>query len=136
MSIPVVLDRRDREGHHLVQESLMPPNQKYLVFLRSVPGKEELPSPQQMQEMSAAFHAWKEKFKANIVDMGGRLKPSGKILTASGVTDGPFAEAKEVVGGFMVVAAESYDRALDVARECPGVVRPGASVEIREIASP
>jgi hypothetical protein len=88
-----------------------------------------------MQEMYAAFDTWKEKFKANIVDMGGKLRPGGKILTSSGVTDGPFAEAKEVVGGYMVVAAESYDRAVAVARECPGVVRPGSSVEIREIAS-
>jgi len=87
-----------------------------------------------MQEMYAAFSAWKEKFKANIVDMGGKLKSGGKIVTTSGVTDGPFAEAKEVIGGYMVVAAESYDRALEVARECPGVVRPGSSVEIREIA--
>jgi hypothetical protein len=114
----------------------VPPTQKYLVFLRSAPGKQEPPSPAQMQEMYAAFNAWKDKFKANIVDMGGRLKPGGKILTASGVTDGPFAEAKEVVGGYMVVAAEDYDRALDVARECPGVVRSGSSVEIREIATP
>jgi hypothetical protein len=86
--------------------------------------------------MYAAFGAWREKFNANIVDMGGKLKPGGKILSASGVTDGPFAEAKEIVGGYMVVAAENYDRALDVVRECPGVVRPGSSVEIREIASP
>jgi hypothetical protein len=70
------------------------------------------------------------------VDLGGQLRPGGKILTQSGVTDRPFAEAKEVVGGYMVVAAENYDRALEVARECPGVVRPGSSVEIREIASP
>ncbi len=111
------------------------PTQKYLVFLRSVPGKQEPPAPAQMQEMYAAFDTWKEKFKANIVDMGGKLRPGGKILTSSGVTDGPFAEAKEVVGGYMVVAAESYDRAVAVARECPGVVRPGSSVEIREIAS-
>ena len=41
-----------------------------------------------------------------------------------------------LVGGYMVVAAENHDRALEVARECPGVVRPGSSVEIREIASP
>jgi hypothetical protein len=108
--------------------------QKYLVFLRSIPGKQEQPSPAQMHEMHAAFNAWKEKFKENILDMGGRLKPGGKILTASGVTDGPFAEAKEVVGGYMVVAAENSDRAVEIARECPGVVRPGASVEIREIA--
>jgi hypothetical protein len=120
--------------HH--KETPVPPTQKYLVFLRSAPEKQEPPSPAQMQELYAAFNAWKEKFKTNIVDMGGKLKPGGKILTASGVTDGPFAEAKEVVGGYMVVAAENYNGALDVARECPGVVRPGASVEIREIANP
>ena len=67
--------------------------------------------------------------------MGGKLKPGGKILTASGVTDGPFIEAKEIVGGFMVVAAESYDCALDVAKECAGLVRAGSSVEIREMVS-
>jgi hypothetical protein len=109
--------------------------QKYLIFLRSVPGKQEPPSPAQMQEMYAAFNAWKDKFKASIVDMGGKLKPGGRVLTASGITDGPFAEAKEVVGGYMVVTAENYDGAIKVARECPGVVRPGSSVEIREIAS-
>ena len=111
-------------------------SQKYLVFLRSVPGEQHQPLPTQMQQMQTTFNAWKEKYSANIVDMGGRLKPSGKVLTTSGVTDGPFAEAKEVVGGFMVITAENYDGALQVARECPGVVRPGASVEIREIASP
>ena len=112
------------------------PMQKYLVFLRSIPGKQERPSPAQMQQMYAAFDAWTAKFKANIVDLGGQLKPGGKILTASGLSDGPFAEAKEVVGGFMVIAAESYEQAAQVARECPGVVRPGASVEIREIVAP
>ena len=115
------------------------PMQKYLVFLRRTPGKQQgeggRPSPAQMQEMYAAFNAWQERYKANIVDMGGQLKPGGKILTDSGVKDGPYAESKELVGGFMVIAAESYDRAIEVARACPGVVRPGASVEIREIAS-
>jgi hypothetical protein len=140
----VVLDRRKDEGHEPSLdparndiEELPMPTRKYLVFLRSVPGKQEpAPSPAQMQEMYAAFGVWKEKFKANIVDMGGKLRPEGRVLTAAGVTDGPFAEAKEVVGGFMVVAAENYDGAIEVARECPGVVRSGSSVEIREIASP
>jgi hypothetical protein len=63
------------------------------------------------------------------------LKPGGRILTASGVTDGPFAEAKETIGGFMVVAAENYERAVEVVRECPALVWPGSTVEIREIAS-
>jgi hypothetical protein len=89
-----------------------------------------------MQEMFAVFNAWKEKFKANILDMGGKLTPGGKILTGSGVTDGPFVEAKEVVGGFMIVSAESYERALEVARESPGLMSPGSSIEIREMAGP
>jgi len=112
------------------------PTQKYLFIQRSVPAKREPPSPAQLQEMYATFNAWKEKFKDNIVDMGGQLKPGGKIVTASGVTDGPFIEVKEIVGGFMIVAAESYERALEVAREGPGVMMPGSSVEVREIASP
>lgn len=112
------------------------PTQKYLVMLRSSPVKQEPPSPAQLQDMYAAFHTWKEKFKTNIVDMGAKLKPGGKIVTASGVTDGPFVEAKEIVGGFMIVAAENYDQAVEIASECPGVVRPGSSLEIREMAGP
>ena len=109
-------------------------SRKYLIFMRSTPGKQESPSATQMQEMYAAFHAWKEKFKENIVDMGGKLKPGGKILNASGVTDGPLIETKEIVGGFMVVSAESYDEAIEIAIGCPGLVGPGNSVEIREMA--
>jgi hypothetical protein len=110
------------------------PNRKYLCLHRRVPGERQQPSPAQMQEMQTTFNAWKEKYKANILDMGGGLKPGGKVLTASGVTDGPFAEAKEIVGGYMLVAAESFDRALEVARESPGLMMPGSSIEIREVA--
>jgi hypothetical protein len=109
---------------------------KYMCIQRSAPGKKVPPSPAQMQEMYAVFSAWKEKFKANIVDMGGKLLPGGKILTASGVTDGPFIEAKEIVGGYMVVLADNYERALEVARESPGLGMPGSSIEVRELAGP
>jgi hypothetical protein len=111
---------------------------KYLFIQRSQPsGKQQQPpSPAQMQEMYAAFNAWKEKFKANILDMGGKLQAGGKILTATGATDGPFVEVKEIVGGFMIVAAESYEQALEVAKEGPGAMMPGSSIEIREIATP
>ena len=112
------------------------PNRKYLCLHRRVPGERQQPSPAQMQEMQTVFNAWKEKYKANILDMGGGLKPGGKVLTASGVTDGPFTEAKEIVGGYMLVSAESYDRALEVARESPGLMMPGSSIEIRELAGP
>jgi hypothetical protein len=110
------------------------PTQKYLLLQRSEPGgRREPPSPSQMQEMYAAFNAWKEKFKAEIVEMGGRLKGSGKVLTSSGVKDGPFVELKELVGGYMIVEAESYERALEVAAGCPGLIRPGSTCEVREI---
>lgn len=110
------------------------PMQRYLFIRRSSAAAQERPARAQQQEMHAAFSAWQEKFKANIVDMGGRLKPGGKVVRASGVTDGPFTEAKELVGGFMIVSADSYERALEVAREMPGWM-PSASIEIREIAS-
>lgn len=109
------------------------PTKKYMCIQRSALGKREPPSPAQMQEMFASFNAWKEKFKDSIVDMGGRLMPGGKILSASGVSDGPFIEAKEIIGGYMVVAAENYEGALEVARESPGM-GPNSSIEIREMA--
>jgi hypothetical protein len=113
------------------------PHRTYLFLQRSEPGKRERqqPSPAQMQEMYAAFNTWKEKFKENILDMGGKLMPSGKVVTPSGATDGPFVEAKEIVGGYMLVSAESFDRAVEVAREMP-MLMPGSSIEIREVSSP
>jgi hypothetical protein len=87
-----------------------------------------------MQEMYAAFNAWKEKFKDEILDMGGKLEPDGKTVTGSGITDGPFVEAKEIIGGYMIVAAESYDRAVEVAQGICGF-SSGSSIEVREIAS-
>jgi hypothetical protein len=75
-----------------------------------------------MEQMYAQFNAWKEKFQDSIIDMA--------------TTDGPFVEAKEVVGGYMIVSAESMDEALEVARQSPGVAMPGCSVEVREISTP
>ena len=114
------------------------PQKKYLCMQRSQPGggSSERPSPAQMQEMFAKFNAWKEKFKDNIVDMGGKLKGPGAIVTAEGATDGPFVEAKEVIGGFMIVSAETLEQAIEVAQQSPGTAMPGSSIEVREIATP
>lgn len=108
---------------------------KYLCIQRSQPGKGEKPSPAQMQEMYAKFNAWKEKFADKIVDMGGKLKGDGKIVGSEGATDGPFVEAKEVIGGYMIVSAESMEQALEVVRQSPGVWMPGSTVEVREIST-
>jgi hypothetical protein len=112
------------------------PDRRYLCLHRRAPSERQQPSAAQMQEMRTVFDSWQKKYKANILDMGGPLKPGGKVLTSSGVTDGPFAEAKEIVGGYMLVSAQSFERALEVVRESPALLMPGASVEIREIAGP
>jgi hypothetical protein len=83
--------------------------------------------------MMAAYKAWMEKFKDDILDMGDKLRPDGRVVTASGATDGPFAEAKEVVGGYMIVSAENYDAAVKIVGACPAVHAPGACLEIREM---
>ncbi|MDD9940878.1 MAG: YciI family protein [Myxococcales bacterium] len=109
---------------------------KYLCMQRSASGDCEPPSPAQMQSMYEVFNAWREKYQKNIVDMGGRLRADGKIVSSEGAIDGPFPEAKEVIGGFMIIEAANMDEAVEVARQCPGVVAPGSSVEVREISAP
>lgn len=110
------------------------PSKKYLLLHRS-PIDQQPPTPAQMQEMFVAWSDWKEKFKENILDMGGKLGRTGKVVKGSVAMDGPFVEAKEIVGGYMIVSAESYDRAVEVAK---GVLAmsPEARIEIREIVSP
>lgn len=106
------------------------PKKKYLCLQRSVPGKSEMPPAG--ADMYTAFNAWMEKFRNNFVDMGGRLK-GGKLVTTEGIMDGPYVETKEVIGGYMIVSAESIEEAIEIARQCPGLVRPGSGVEVREI---
>lgn len=114
---------------------------KYLCMQRSEPKNEEpgpakaKPSPTEMQAMYAAFQAWQEKFKDNIIDMGGKLG-DGKLVRADGVSDGPFVEAKELIGGYMIVQAENLEEAIEVAQGVPGLVGPRSGVWVREIHTP
>lgn len=109
---------------------------KYLCLQRDLPGatSEEQPSPEQMQEMYAAFQTWQSKFHDQLVDMGGRLG-GGKLITDGSVVDGPFVEVNELVGGYMIIQAASIEEATGVAQGCPGLVRSGSGVELIEILS-
>jgi hypothetical protein len=111
---------------------------KYLCLQRSFSSGEsatEKPSPAQMQAMYAQFNEWRERFQDNLVDLGGKLG-AGRIATAEPAPDGPLVEVKELVGGYMILSAASIEAALEVARACPGLVRPGSGVEVIEIHSP
>ena len=111
---------------------------KYLCLQRGLPGGEsqaEKPSPAQMQAMYAKFNDWREKFQKNLVDLGGRLG-TGRVALPHPPPDGPLVEVKELVGGYMIVTAANIEEAIEVARHCPGLVRPGSGVEVIEIHAP
>ena len=111
---------------------------KYLCLQRSLSGgtaQGEKPSPAQMQAMYGKFNEWREKFAKNLTDMGGRLG-SGRLVTSEPAPDGPLVEVKELVGGYMIVTAANIEEAIEVARHCPGLVRPGSGVEVIEIHAP
>lgn len=105
----------------------------YLCVFRTETGECQGSSPEQLQKMYAKFGEWKEKFRDNIVDLGGKLAGDSAVLTSKGSTDGPFVEIKEIVGGFMIIQADTLDKAFEVVHESPGSPVPGSSVEVREI---
>jgi len=52
------------------------------------------------------------------------LEDTGTVLRGrrgTSSTDGPFAEAKEIIGGYVLIAADSFETAVDIARDCPGL---------------
>ena len=107
---------------------------KYLFIYRDDAQPKAQPSPEEMQAFLATWGEWFQKFSANIVDGGDGLLPTGRVLKGDGVvTDGPYVEAKEMIGGFSVIQADSYEGALAVARECP-IAKFGQAIEIREFA--
>lgn len=111
---------------------------KYLCLQRSLPGGDqggEKPSPAQMQMMYAKFNEWRERFQKNLTDLGGRLG-AGRLVTSQPAPDGPLVEVKELVGGYMVITAANIEEAIEVARQCPGLVRSGSGVEVIEIHTP
>ncbi|MEO0812556.1 MAG: YciI family protein [Myxococcota bacterium] len=110
---------------------------QFLCLQRSLPSQnKESPSPAQMQEMYAQFGTWKEKFESKLIDLGGKLG-EGTIASAEPLdASGPLVEVKELVGGYMIVEADSLDEALEIARACPGLVRPGSGCEVIEIHRP
>jgi hypothetical protein len=48
------------------------------------------------------------------------------------VTDGPYAETKEIIGGYWIISAENYDEAVELTRDCPSL-EFGARMEVREV---
>ena len=95
-------------------------------------------SAEEKQAVMAKWGAWMTKLseKGQLVTGGSPLERGGKRLRKDGVlTDLAAAELKELVTGFSIIKAESYDQAAAIARECPIFRVPGAGVEIRLVAA-
>ena len=92
-------------------------------------------SPDAQQAHMQKWFDWVQKLTDEKRYVGGEaLLPGGKTITGTKkvVTDGPFAESKEVVAGYFVVLAKSLDEAVDMAKQCPDYVLNGI-VEVREV---
>jgi hypothetical protein len=85
----------------------------------------------------AKIYAWFEKWGAagKIADGGAELASSSEARTVRGgaVTDGPFIEAKEAVGGVTFLDAESMEEAVEIAASWPGVAEGRIAAEVRPV---
>jgi hypothetical protein len=93
-------------------------------------------TPELAQRSMQAWVAWVRDLEAkgHLNNPGQPLDRSGKVVRAKDkVTDGPFAETKDMVLGFMVVEAGDLEQAVKLAHQCPMVVGGGGSVEIRPV---
>jgi hypothetical protein len=99
-------------------------------------GDDSEKSPEEMQQVMQIWMNWIEQgSKAGwILDGGDALKPGGRVVhSESTITDGPFAESKELVGGYSMIEAADYDAAVEYAKTSPMITQHSGIVEIREL---
>jgi hypothetical protein len=110
-------------------------SKEFMIILRGGVHPSEL-SPERVQYIMKKFQDWMGKIAASGQLRGaGRLEDGGKCITGYEnlvVTDGPFPEAKEVVGGYFLVQASDLAAAVEIAKGCP-ILENRGSVEVRSL---
>src|SRR5712691_6866836 len=92
-------------------------------------------SPAEMQRAMQKWGDWIQGLaKAGTFKGGEPLEEGGKVVSGTRklVTDGPFAELKEIVGGYLIVTAKDLGQAAEISKGCP-ILEEGGSVEVRAI---
>jgi hypothetical protein len=93
-------------------------------------------SPAEMQQVMQKWMNWFKELgeKGYVKDRGQPLDRTGKLVTGTQktVTDGPFAEAKDVVGGYTLIEARDLDQAVELSKGCP-IFERGGAVEVRPV---
>src|SRR5437016_9802188 len=109
-------------------------NEFMLLFRRDIKTNDAQLSPDQMQALGKKWQDWLGSIAAQnkFVAAGNRLSSEGKVVHPKNVvTDGPYAEIKEALAGYMVVKASDFDEAVELAKGCP-IIQSGGNVEIRK----
>ena len=110
---------------------------KYVIMFTSTPELDAAVPPERAEQVYRRVYDWFGTHADKISDSGAELQP---VTTATTVTygggspvvaDGPFSEAKEVIGGFSVLDVEDLDAAIAIVKTWPMLELPGTSVEIR-----
>jgi hypothetical protein len=105
------------------------------LFRASEEGRREaLGTPERARRSMQAWLSWIRELEAggHLASPGQPLAPTGKVVRAGEVIDGPHVEAKDLVLGFIVVRARDLAHAAELAKGCP-MVAGGGSVEVRPI---
>jgi len=110
--------------------------QEHLLLIRGTHWNHGM-SPDELQRVMTGFYAWVDTLTQKGIHRGAQpLMEEGKLVAgASGnsVTDGVFAESKEAIAGYFLLAVASTDEAVRIAQQCP-ILQHGAQIEVRPVA--
>jgi hypothetical protein len=111
-------------------------NNGYMLIFRGTDWYKGL-SAEQTQQIAEQWMAWFNRLKdQGTVTAGSPLEHEGKIVSSRNgrvVSDGPFAESKETIGGYFLLKLDTLDEAVAIAQQCPGLPY-GIRVEVRPVA--
>jgi hypothetical protein len=110
--------------------------EEYALIMRHEDGK-KIASPEQMESWMKQTMDWIGGIAAQNKFVGGTglLFDDAKVVRPNNlVTNGPFGEIKETIGGFITVKADSIEEAVEFAKGCPVLQGEGNSMEVRRIA--
>ena len=111
---------------------------EYVLLLHEDPSGFDEVSPDEIERVIGEYVAWREELVAQGRLAGGKKlrDEGGRWLTRENgdvrVLDGPYSEAKEVMGGFFIITAADYAEAVEVSRTCPHLAY-GGRIELREV---
>jgi hypothetical protein len=106
-----------------------------LVFRRDFVSNDVQPSPEQLQNMMKPWQDWMGSLAAQnkLVSSGNRLASDGRVVKPGDViTNGPYVEIKEAIGGYIIIRAESLDEAAELSKGCP-ILHIKGNVEVRTV---